>query len=164
MIYSYNNRAIWYKRSSILFSSSDALIFAHSIVLATETVRFHCFYIIYSIAFLGFLISFFVSLYSLSTLFTEINSSWVIYESIKAITLKTSIVFNFAFANNTILLYFFLFFLNDLYFWVPAVNAQIFNYIAELAIPTERPTYVPVKQMQKFKHNPWHQKEKQENF
>ena len=125
-----------------MFSSSDAIIFALSIVLTTETIRFNCFYIVYCIAFLGFLISFFVSLYSLSTLFTEISSSWLIYESIKAWKVKTSIVFNFAFANNSILLYFFLFFLNDLYFWVLAVNAQIFNYIAEPTIPTERPTYV----------------------
>ena len=39
---------------------------------------FNCFYIVYSTAFLRFLISSLISLYSLDTLFTETNSSWLI--------------------------------------------------------------------------------------
>ena len=46
---------------------------------------------------------------------------------------------------------FFLFFLmTDLYFLIPAVIAQTFKPIAELATPTEIPAN---KQMQKSKHN-----------
>ena len=50
---------------------------------------------------------------------------------------NTSILFNLAFANNTILLCFsILFLIIDLYFLIPAVIAQIFNPNAELVIPT----------------------------
>ena len=46
-----------------------------------------------------------------------------------------------AFANNTILSCFFLFFLIiNLYFLIPAVNAQIFNPNAKLEMPTGTPT------------------------
>ena len=45
------------------------------------------------------------------------------------------------FGNNTVLLCFFFFFLIiDLYFLIAAVIAQIFNPIAELAIPIGIPT------------------------
>ena len=48
--------------------------------------------------------------------------------------------FNLDYANNTILSCCFFFFLViDLYFLIPAVVAQIFNPIAELAIPVEMP-------------------------
>ena len=77
--------------------------------LTTDTIRFHCFYIVYFTAFSGFLISFFISLYFLNTLFTEINSSWLIYEFIKALQIRTSIAFKLVFANNTILSCFFCF-------------------------------------------------------
>ena len=43
---------------------------------------------------LEFLISSFISSYSFSTLFTETNSSWLIFRSIKALETKTSTVFN----------------------------------------------------------------------
>ena len=57
---------------------------------------------------------------------------------IKALEIKTSMLFNLDFANNTILSCFFFFFLIiDLYFLIPAVIAQIFNPIAELVIPIE---------------------------
>ena len=49
------------------------------------------------------LISFFVSSYSLCTIFTKTNSSWLIYELIKAQEIKTSILFDLVFASNTIL-------------------------------------------------------------
>ena len=48
------------------------------------------------------------------------------YESIKALEIRTSIVFNLSFPSNTILpCFFFFFFIIDLYFLVPAVIAQI---------------------------------------
>ena len=58
----------------------------------------------------------------------------------KASEIKTSMLFNLDFANNTILLcFFFLFLIIDLYFLVPAPIAQIFNPIAELVIPIGAP-------------------------
>ena len=61
----------------------------------------------------------------------------MIYESIKALEIRTSIVFNISFTNNTILLrYFFFFFSIDLYFLIPAVIKQTFIPTAELVIPT----------------------------
>ena len=48
---------------------------------------------------------------SLNTLFTETNSSRLIYESIKTLEIRTSKVFNLSFPNNTILSCFFFFFL-----------------------------------------------------
>ena len=54
----------------------------------------------------------------------------------KSFEIKTSMLFNLDFANNTILLCFFFFFLIiDLYFLITAVIAQSFNPIAELVIP-----------------------------
>ena len=53
---------------------------------------------------------------------------------IKALEIKTSMLFNLDFANNIILLCFF-FLIIDLYFLIPAVIAHIFNPIAELVIP-----------------------------
>ena len=60
------------------------------------------FYIVYSAEASGFFISSFISLYSLNTLFTETNSPWLIYESIKALEIRTSIVFDLSFPNKTI--------------------------------------------------------------
>ena len=87
----------------ILFSSFDTRIFVRNVFLTTNAIHFHCFYIAYSTAFLGFLISFFISSYSLSTLFTETNSSWIIYELVKVLGIKTLMVFNLVFAINTLL-------------------------------------------------------------
>ena len=70
------NRAIWYKPQPILFGSSNTTIF----ILKYSTA-----YLVYSRAFSGFLISSFVSLYSLNTILTETISSWLIYGSIKAL-------------------------------------------------------------------------------
>ena len=64
-------------------------------------------------------------------------------ELIGALQVKTSILFNLDFANNTILSWFFFFFLIiDLYFLIPAVIAQMFNLILELITPTE----IPIKE------------------
>ena len=58
------------------------------------------------------------------------------FQSIKAIEIQTSMLFNLVFDNNTILSYFvFLFEIIDLYFLIPASIRQIFNPIAELVIP-----------------------------
>ena len=54
---------------------------------------------------------YFKFLYPFNTSFTKTNSSWLITESIKALGSKTSIVFNLAAVNNTILLRFFHFYL-----------------------------------------------------
>ena len=85
-----------------------------------QTIRQHCF------------------IYSLDiTLFAETNSSWLIFESTKALEIKTSTVFNLVFANSTIISYFFFFLLIiGLYFSIPAVITETFIVIAEFAIPT----------------------------
>ena len=58
----------------------------------------------------------------------------------KALEIKTSMLFNLDFDNNTILSCFFLFFLIiDLYFLIPAVIAQIFNLIGQLTTPLGTP-------------------------
>ena len=86
----------------------------------------------------GFVVSF---LHNLNTLLIEINSSWLIFKSIKDLEINTSILFNSDFVNNTILSCFFYFFLiYDLYFWILAVISQILNSIAELVIPIGIPT------------------------
>ena len=55
------------------------------------------------------------------------------YESFKALEIKTLIVFNLVFANNTIFYHVLFLFLNYwLIFLIPAVIAQIFNPIVEL--------------------------------
>ena len=60
---------------------------------------------------------------------------------IKALEIKTSVLFNLNFANNTVLSCLFFFFLIiDLYFVIAAVIAQIFNPTAEIVNPTGIPT------------------------
>ena len=55
---------------------------------------------------------------------------------IKALEIKTSVIFNLDFTNNIIFsCFFFFFWIIDLYFLIPAVIAQIFNSIEELVIP-----------------------------
>ena len=56
---------------------------------------------------------------------------------IKTLEIRTSIVFNLSFPNNTIFsCFFFFFFIIDLYFLIPAVLAQIYIPTAELSIST----------------------------
>ena len=55
------------------------------------------------------------------------------FESIKALEIKTSMLFNLDFANNTILSCFF-FLIIHLYFLIPAVVQQISNPIAGIVI------------------------------
>ena len=86
--------------------------------------------------FQDFLIFSFISLYSLNTLFTETNLSWLIYELIKALEIRTFIVFNLSFPIKTILSCFFFFFIIDSYVLIHAVIAQSFIPTADLTIPT----------------------------
>ena len=67
--------------------------------------------------------------------------SLLIHESVKTSVIRTSIVFNFDFPNNTILPYFFFFFfIINLYLLIPAAISQIFIPTAELVIQTGRQT------------------------
>ena len=60
------------------------------------------------------------------------------YESIKALQNRTSIIFNLSFLNSTILSCFFFFLLMvDLYFLIPEMFAQMFYPTTELVIQTE---------------------------
>ena len=108
----------WYKRYSIF------LIISNTFIL------------------LEFLISFFISSNSFSRYFTNTSLSWLIFEHIKALEVKTSTIFNLVFAINTISLSFFFFFLIiDLCFLIHEVPTEIFIVIAELVtfigIPTK---------------------------
>ena len=64
-----------------------------------------------------------------------------IFESIKALEIKTPVLFNSDFADDIILSCLFLFFLFiELCFLIPSVITQIFNPTAELVIPIGLPT------------------------
>ena len=117
------------------------------VFLASDTICFHCFYVVYSGGFSGHFITSFISLYYLNALFAETNSSWLIWESIKkgALEIRTSIVsslliVSITFPNNSILSSFIFFFLLiiDMYFLIPTVIAEIVNPSGELTIPTRR--------------------------
>ena len=84
----------------------------------------------------GFFISSFISLYSLNTLFTKTNLSWLIYESIKVLEIRVPIVFSSVFPDNFISSYFLYFLIIDLYIFIPAEIAQVLNLTEELLIPT----------------------------
>ena len=53
-----------------MFSYFDTWIFVNSILFKTDKIGFHCFYVVYSTEVSGF----FISLYSLNTLFMKTNS------------------------------------------------------------------------------------------
>ena len=60
---------------------------------------------------------------------------WLIFEPIKALEIKTSILFNLNLAENIILSRFFFFFwIIDQYFLIPTAIAQVFSPIAELIV------------------------------
>ena len=112
----------------LVFSALNFLL-----VVFFEQLTQYCLYIVYSTAYLGFLIYSFISL----CCFNETNSLRLMYESTKALEIKTLIASNFVFASDAILSCFFLFFLIiSLYLLNPAVIAHIFNPTAELVIPT----------------------------
>ena len=78
----------------------------------------------------------FISLYSLNTLFTKTNLSWLIYESIKVLEIRVPIVFSSVFPNNFISSYFLYFLIIDFYIFIPAEILQVLNLTEELLIPT----------------------------
>ena len=83
-----------------------------------------------------------VTVKQLKRWFSETNLSWLIYVSTEALEIRTSIVFNLSFPLNTILSsFFFLFFIIDLCFCIPAVIAKICIATAILIIPTGTQTY-----------------------
>ena len=89
----------------------------------------------------NFLIYSFKLSYSFGTLFIKINSAWLIFESIKALEIKPSMLFNIDFANNSISSSLFFFFLIiNLWFLISAVIAQICDPIAKLVIPIRIPS------------------------
>ena len=62
----------------------------------------------------------------------------LIFDSMKVLGIKSSMLFNFDFANNKILTCFFILITHlYLYFLIPAVITQIFKSIAELGAPTK---------------------------
>ena len=64
-----------------------------------------------------------------------------IYESIKALEIKTFMLFDLDFDSDIIVSYLFLFFLFiNLCFLIPAVITQVINPVAELVIPIGPPT------------------------
>ena len=70
---------------------------------------------------------FFYLIISLNTLLNETNFSLLIYESIKVVGFRSSIVFKVSFPKNTILscFFFFFFFIIDWYFLIFAVTAKL---------------------------------------
>ena len=91
-----------------------------------------------------------MSSYTFSIIFLKENSLWLIFESIRALEIKTSMLFNLVFPKNTILsCFFFIFIIIDFYFTIPAVIAQIFNLVAEFVIYIGQPSE---KKKQKLKH------------
>ena len=130
------------------FRSSDAKVSGFII----QRFSCCCHLLVDKLDFSVFLISFFILLYSLRTLFTKTNSSWLIFESIIALEINTSILFNFDFANNTTYhasFPFFNYWLMLLYILIPTVIPQIFNPIAAPVIHIR----IPIKKRnQKLKY------------
>ena len=93
-------------------------------------------YILSEFKILEFLIASSMSSYPINTLFTEWNILWLVYELIRALEIKTSIVSNLVFANNTISACFFLF----LNYWLTLFNYKIYISTAELSIPIAIPS------------------------
>ena len=92
----------------------------------------------------------FISSYFLNTLFTKKNLSRLIYDLINALEVKSYMLFNLVFANNTISsCFFFFFFIIGLYFVIPAVIAQIFKAIVELLLLIGK---IGKRQKQKLKY------------
>ena len=129
-------------------------MFFNQNILSIFCFTIFCFYTILSYVFLlistifiqyipqkfqDFFISSFISLYLLNTLVAETNLSWLIYELIKTLDIRTLIVFNFVFTNSTILLCLLFFFLDNRL--ILAVIVQIFIPTAELVIQIGMPTH-----------------------
>ena len=67
----------------------------------------------------------------------------------KYLEIKISVLYNLVFANNTILSFFFFFFLNiGLYFLIPAIIVQILNFIAEVIVPIGIPSKEAIEEIE----------------
>ena len=67
----------------------------------------------------------------------------------KDLEIKISVLYNLVFVNNTILSFFFFFFLNiGLYFLIPAVIVQILNFIAEVIVPIGIPSKEAIEEIE----------------
>ena len=99
--------------------------------LQADLIYFRCFYIVCYTAFSGFMISSFISLYSLSPLFTEIIFSRLTGCRLQELEFRQYLVL----PKNTVILFFF-FLIIDLQFLIPTAKSKIFNPPAELVIPT----------------------------
>ena len=66
----------------------------------------------------------------------ETNSSWLIFQSIKALEGKKLDGVQLFVTNSILSCFVFFFLTTDLYFLIPAIIKEIFIAIAELAIPT----------------------------
>ena len=98
-----------FKHNIPLLSTIVSTLFSSYVSLLISIIFIYTIYIyIYNYI----CISSFISLYFLSTLFTETNSLWLIYDSIIALEIRTSIVFNLVFPNK---LYLIMFLLLNLY-------------------------------------------------
>ena len=90
---------MFYDLNLLLYFFHLTTIFRHYLLLSLHHFfhTFFClhqpFYLENSTAFWEFLISSFILLYSLNMLFTEANSSWLIYESLKVLLLKLRLNF-----------------------------------------------------------------------
>ena len=68
------------------------------------------------------------------------KSSQLIYESVKALEIKTFILFNVLFANIPFHFAFFFFLINGPYVLIPALIAQTFNPVDKLVISLRMPS------------------------
>ena len=107
----------FFKPQSIQQEKKRLIFPSISFFLTFNTIKIH--FILWEIFIYSFLSS-----WSISTLFTDINASWLKSESIREIENKTSMVFNLVSARNTILSCFFFFFLN---YWL-----MLFSSIMEI--------------------------------
>ena len=84
----------------------------------------------------GFLRASFMSIYFFNPSFTKTNPSWLIFDSFKIPKIKSSVVFNLVFTNNTIVV-FFVFFNH----WIILFDfCSYCKFLILLAIPLSRPT------------------------
>ena len=102
-----SRKRLWTNPSFICFSCKHnipwlstivSIPFLYHFIFLRFSVYMSHIYILHR-SFRIFFISFFISLYSLNTLFTKTNSSWLIYESIKGLEIRTSKVSNLSLAT-----------------------------------------------------------------
>ena len=79
----------------------------------------------WSIKSLNFWFLFFIPSYSLNASFTKTNSSWLMYESVKVLEIKASMLFNLFFSNSSILSWFFFF---SLTYWINFYKSSCASY------------------------------------